>query len=463
MTDENEKRDITDFWASKVKPVHQNPAHAEPEDIDTERQLPSPRFPIGAPQPMPSVNNRNAPVLQDFGATVEEDDAADSDQVTLDDMLTALISLKGSDLHLKHGKPPMARIRGGLKSISNFPVLSSEDIDLLLREQMTDDQEYKYETSHELDFAYEIPGRSRFRVNAAQERRHARAVFRTIPTDIKSLGQLNMPDVLNEFAGLPRGLVLVTGPTGSGKSTTLAAIIDQANRTREDHIVTIEDPIEFVHKDIKCIVTQREVGVDTESFGEALKHALRQDPDIVLVGEMRDLETISTAITAAETGHLVFGTLHTQSAATSINRIIDVFPAGQQAQVQAQLASTLQAIVSQTLIPSLDGTGRVAAVEILRNTTGVRNQIRHGKVDQIASEIQTGKSIGMQTLDMHLEELVRKNKIGIDDALLKAAEPRTLEAKFGGDNGIAQIRRQQQYRASNSEIGGIGSGNISLR
>lgn len=454
---------LIDFWANKgpqgkpTPPAAQEPERSDEEPTPAAAASSSPRFPAGAPQQSSVPTNKNAPTLQNFGATVEEND--EPEEVTLDDMLGALLSLKGSDLHLKHGKAPMARIRGGMKSIANMPVLSGEDIGLLIREQMTEDQEYKFETTHELDFAYEMPGRSRFRVNASQERRHARAVFRTIPTDIKSLSQLDMPDVLNEFAGLPRGLVLVTGPTGSGKSTTLAAIIDQVNRTREDHIITIEEPIEFVHKDLKCLVTQREVGVDTQSFAEALKHALRQDPDVILVGEMRDLETIQTAITAAETGHLVFGTLHTQSAATSINRIIDVFPAIQQAQIQAQLASTLQAIVSQTLIPSMDGVGRVAAVEVLRNTPGVRNMIRQGKVDQIASELQTGKALGMQTLDMHLEELIRKNKVSVDEALRKASDPRSLEAKLGGESGLAQIRRQQQYRESSDNT----FGNISLR
>lgn len=448
---------LDDFW-SKQEPEKPAGNPASPAQ---------PRFPAADPKaaagkPAPAANGAG-PVLQDFAAGVEEGAAAEETTHALDELLGFLLDLKGSDLHLKHGKPPMVRIRGAIKMMGNQPVLTGEDIDLMLRDQMTDEQELAFETKHELDFAYEIPGRSRFRVNVHRQRRHTGAVIRVIPNEIKNLAELGMPEVLNEFAAFPRGLVLVTGPTGSGKSTTLAAIIDQANRTRSDNIITIEDPIEFVHQDRKCIVVQREIGVDTESFSEALKRALRQDPDIILVGEMRDLETIQTAITAAETGHLVFGTLHTQSAATSMSRIIDVFPPGQQAQVQAQLAATLQAIVSQTLLPTLDKKGRVAAVEILRTSTGVRSMIRNGKTDQIASELQTGKAQGMQTLDMHLEQLVRDNKIAVDDALLKAADPRTMEKNLGGESGLLQIRRNQQY-IGGSEKGAVpGSGNLSLR
>jgi twitching motility protein PilT len=276
---------------------------------------------------------------------------------------------------------------------------------------VTQSQREKFEAELELDFAFAVPGRARFRVNYYNQRDSVGAAFRLIPYEIKSLESLGIPPVVANFAGLPRGFVLVTGPTGSGKSTTLAAVVDLANRTRSDHIMTVEDPIEFLHKHKNCLINQREVGEDTWSFGNALKHVLRQDPDIILVGEMRDLETIQVALTAAETGHLVFATLHTQDAAQTIDRIIDVFPPHQQQQVRSQLAMSLQGVVCQTLAKTADGRGRVVATEVLVVTPAIRNLIREGKTHQIYSVMQAGAAHGMHTLDQHLAELVRTRRI----------------------------------------------------
>ncbi|MGL5828955.1 MAG: type IV pilus twitching motility protein PilT [Angustibacter sp.] len=280
-------------------------------------------------------------------------------------------------------------------------------------------QREKFETELELDFAYSLPGRARFRVNIYQQREALGAAFRLIPVEIKALEKLGIPPAVSNFANLPRGMVLVTGPTGSGKSTTLAGIIDLANRTRHEHIMTVEDPIEFLHRHKNCLVNQREVGEDTKSFSNALKHALRQDPDIILVGEMRDLETISVALTAAETGHLVFATLHTQDAAQTIDRVIDVFPAEQQQQVRVQLAGAIQGVVCQTLCKTRDGRGRVVATEVLVATPAVRNLIREGKTHQIYSAMQAGAKHGMHTMDQHLADLVRTNQITYEHGLEK--------------------------------------------
>jgi twitching motility protein PilT len=317
---------------------------------------------------------------------------------SIDDLLTQMTALDASDLHITPGVEPVVRIRGDLARLDGFDKLTPDATRELVYRIMTTEQQKVLETRRSVDLAYTLPGVARFRVNVYFQRASVGAAFRMIPTEIKPLEELGLPTQLADLATKPRGLVLVTGPTGSGKSTTLATLIDLINRTRSDHILTIEDPIEFLHWHRKCIVNQREIGPDATSFADALRSALRQDPDVILVGEMRDLETISTALTAAETGHLVFATLHTQSAPTTIDRIIDVFPAEQQDQVRIQLASTIQGVVTQTLLPTADGRGRVAALEILIPDDAVRNLIRQGKVEQIYSVMQTGTGRGMQTM-----------------------------------------------------------------
>jgi len=314
-----------------------------------------------------------------------------------------------SDLHLSASLPPMIRVDGELRRI-NVPPLDHKDILTLLYDIMNDKQRKDFEEFYETDFSFEIPDLARFRVNVFNHDRGAGGVFRTIPSKILSLENLGMPEVFKEFAMMPRGLVLVTGPTGSGKSTTLAAIMDYINNKKHDHILTIEDPIEFVHKSNKCLINQREVHRDTHSFSNALRSALREDPDIILVGEMRDLETIRLALTAAETGHLVFATLHTSSATKTINRIIDVFPGEEKSMVRSMLSESLQAVISQTLLPKI-GEGRVAALEIMICNAAIRNLIREDKIAQMYSSIQTGQSAGMQTLDQHLKELVANHII----------------------------------------------------
>lgn len=335
-------------------------------------------------------------------------------------VLRAMVSRGASDLHLTAGAPPMARLHGDLVPLEGFPRMTPEPLKRSLFAVLTQKQRQRFEEDLELDFALPVAGLGRFRVNLYRQRESVGAAFRVIPTEIRSLQELGMPPVLAGFATLPRGLVLVTGPTGSGKSTTLAAIIDQANKTRPDHIMTVEDPIEFLHAHQRSLVNQREVGEDTRSFATALKHVLRQDPDIILVGELRDLETISVALTAAETGHLVFATLHTQDAAQTIDRIIDVFPAEQQDQVRTQLAGALQGVVCQTLCKTSDGRGRAAATEVLIATPAVRNLVREGKTHQIYSAMQAGGSHGMHTLDQHLAELVRSGRVTYDQAVDKA-------------------------------------------
>jgi twitching motility protein PilT len=325
----------------------------------------------------------------------------------------------------------MIRVSGDLEPIPGHRALTPHQLQESIYAILTDKQKQRFEESHELDLAYELPGAARFRVNLMQQRGSVGAVLRAIPWEIKPLEALLMPPILADFANLPRGLVLVTGPTGSGKSTTLAAIIDRANRTRKGHIITIEDPIEFVHQHRQSLVSQRGVGEDTVSFAEALKHALRQDPDIMLVGEMRDLETIATALTAAETGHLVFGTLHTSSAGTTIDRIIDVFPSGQQAQIRTQLAASVQAIVCQTLCRRSDGQGRIAATEVLIATPAIRNLIREGKLQSIPSSLQTGARYGMHTLNQDLADLVSKGLITYETAREKCSDASELHQLLG--------------------------------
>ena len=345
---------------------------------------------------------------------------------SIDDLLEQMAARGASDLHVTVGTPPAIRLRGHLERIDGVEPLTPDDTQQLLYRVLNSEQQKQLEIKRQLDFAYAVPGVARFRVNVFFQREALGAAFRVIPHDIKSLEELGLPPSLHEFTAKPRGLVLVTGPTGSGKSTTLAAIVDEINRTRADHILTIEDPIEFVHKHKKCIVNQREIGPDATSFAEALKAALRQDPDVILVGEMRDLETISTALTAAETGHLVFATLHTQSAPQTIDRIIDAFSAEQQQQVRVQLAATLQGVVTQALLPTADGAGRVAALEILFPDDASRNLIRQGKVEQIYSIMQTGTQKGMQTMEQALGELVLRRIVTLDVALSRSSRPEQL-------------------------------------
>jgi twitching motility protein PilT len=325
------------------------------------------------------------------------------------ELLAFSVKNKSSDLHLSSGMPPMIRVDGDLRKI-NLPPLDSKAVHDLLYEVMTDQQRKTYEEFLEVDFSYELPGFARFRVNAFHQQRGPAGVFRTIPSKIASFEDLGLPEVLKELSNKRNGLVLVTGPTGSGKSTTLATMIDNINRSRYEHILTIEDPIEFIHNSDKCLINQREVNRDTLSFNNALRSALREDPNIILVGEMRDPETIHLALTAAETGHLVFATLHTNSAAKTINRIIDAFPAGEKEMVRSMLSESLQAVVSQALIKRIGG-GRIAATEIMICTSAVRNLIREDKIPQLYSAIQTGQNIGMRTMDMHLRELAAANLI----------------------------------------------------
>jgi twitching motility protein PilT len=329
-----------------------------------------------------------------------------------------------SDLHLSAGLPPMIRVDGDVRRI-NVPPLDHAQVHDLIYDIMNDKQRKDFEEFFETDFSFEVPGVARFRVNAFNQNRGAAAVFRTIPSKVLTMDDLGMGQIFRDVSLLPRGLVLVTGPTGSGKSTTLAAMIDYINDNRYDHILTIEDPIEFVHESKRCLVNQREVHRDTLGFSEALRSALREDPDIILVGEMRDLETIRLALTAAETGHLVFGTLHTASAAKTIDRVIDVFPAAEKAMVRSMLSESLQAVISQTLLKRRAG-GRIAAHEIMRGTSAIRNLIREDKVAQMYSAIQTGQSIGMQTMDQCLQSLFEKKLITLETAREKARQPDSI-------------------------------------
>jgi pilus retraction protein PilT len=346
---------------------------------------------------------------------------ADQDLV---DALQEVLDLDGSDLHVTVGAPPSIRVNGSLRPLDNTNRWMRDKVRAALYSLLTPAQTVEFERELELDFAYTANG-ARFRVNYYQQRGSIGGAFRLIPQEIKQLKDLGVPESVGRFAGMPRGLVLVTGPTGSGKSTTLAALIDQVNRTRADHIVTVEDPIEFLHRHQKSLVNQREVGGDTHSFAAALKHVLRQDPDVILIGELRDIETISVALTAAETGHLVFATLHTQSAAQTIDRIIDVFPAHQQSQVRSQLAATLQGVVCQTLVKRVDG-GRVVATEVLFATSAIANLIREGKTYQISSAMQAGRDQGMHSMDQHLADLVNSGIISRKSAEDKAQDTASL-------------------------------------
>lgn len=338
------------------------------------------------------------------------------------ELLAFTVKNKASDLHVSAGLPPMIRVHGDVRRI-NLPALAHKDVHGMVYDIMNDGQRKVYEEKLEIDFSFAIPGLARFRVNAFNQDRGAGAVLRTIPSKILSLEQLNTPKIFAELALKPRGLVLVTGPTGSGKSTTLAGMVNHLNENEYAHILTIEDPIEFVHDSKKCLINQREVGPHTHSFNNALRSALREDPDAILVGELRDLETIRLALSAAETGHLVFGTLHTSSAAKTIDRIIDVFPGEEKEMVRAMLSESLQAVISQTLLKTKDGSGRVAAHEIMLGTPAIRNLIREAKIAQMYSAIQTGANVGMQTLDGNLTDLVKRNIISSATARSAAKTP----------------------------------------
>jgi len=338
----------------------------------------------------------------------------------ISELLAFVVKNKASDLHLSAGLPPMIRVHGDVRRI-NLPPMEHKDVHGMIYDIMNDGQRKFYEENLECDFSFAIPGLARFRVNAFVQQRGAGAVMRTIPSTVLSLKDLGSPKIFTDIANQPRGIVLVTGPTGSGKSTTLAAMIDHINENEYGHILTVEDPIEFVHESKKCLINQREVGPHTLSFSNALRSALREDPDVVLVGELRDLETIRLALTAAETGHLVFGTLHTSSAAKTIDRVVDVFPAAEKEMVRSMLSESLRAVISQTLLKTKDGSGRVAAHEIMMGTPAIRNLIRENKIAQMYSAIQTGQQFGMQTLDQNLLDLVRRNVVATGEARNKAA------------------------------------------
>jgi twitching motility protein PilT len=346
------------------------------------------------------------------------------------DLLLETIRLDASDLHLAVGSAPVVRLTGQLKRLDYEP-LTAQDTREIVYSVLSNDQRKRLESDLQVDFSYAVPGEGRFRVNAYFQRGAIGAAFRMIPSHLRTVDELGLPSVVHDFVKKPRGFILVTGPTGSGKSTSLAAMIDEINENRHEHIMTIEDPIEFLHRHKNCLVNQRELGADAPTFGLALRAALRQDPDVILVGEMRDLETISTALTAAETGHLVFATLHTQDTPQTIDRIIDVFPPHQQQQVRIQLSVALQGIVTQQLLPTADGSGRVAACEVLAMTPAVRNLIREGKTHQIYSVLQTSSSVGMQSMDSALAQLVRQGKITRTLAEQRSIMPEELQRLLG--------------------------------
>jgi twitching motility protein PilT len=370
------------------------------------------------------------------------------------EVLRQMVELNASDVHITANFPPAIRDKGRIRPMEGFPVLTSQQTREVVYSILNDDQRKRFENLQQLDFAYSIPGVARFRVNCYFQRGSVSAAFRLVPQEVPDLDSLSVPPVLTELTRKPRGFVLVTGPTGSGKSTTLAAMLDLINREREDHILTIEDPIEFLHRHKRSIVNQREVGSDAPDFALGLRAALRQDPDVILVGEMRDLETVSTALTAAETGHLVFATLHTQSTAQTVDRIIDVFPPEQQAQVRTQLSIALQGIVTQQLLPTADGQGRVVACEVLIPTPAIRNLIREGKTHQIYAAVQTSGAVGMQTMDADLVRLVRSGTITRKLAEERASVPEELKRLVGAGGAPMQQPQEAPMSPPNYVNGG---------
>ncbi len=370
-----------------------------------------------------------------------KDQINNQSQITLPDLLKRMTELGGSDLHLTTKSPPQVRVHGELRPIDGFPVMTSEETKRLAYSVLTDQQKHRFEETLELDFSFGLKGMSRFRANLFNQKGAIGAVFRAIPYEILGFEKLGLPSVVKELCYKPRGLVLVTGPTGSGKSTTLASMVDLINSTRHEHIMTIEDPIEFLHEHKSCVVNQREVNQDTKSFSSALRTALRQDPDIVLVGEMRDLETIEMALRIAETGHLTFATLHTNSASATINRIIDVFPAGQQGQIRTQLSLVLEGILCQSLLRTQDGKGRCMAMEVLVPNSAIRNLIRDDKIHQIYSMMQTGQDkFGMQTFNQALASLVHKRKISLDQAIQRSSNVDELKDLIDRGAGTNDVR-----------------------
>lgn len=388
---------------------------------------PAPPSLVAAPAPV-AAPSANAPAVVDRTAQQQTPQAP---TMTLDRLLAWIAEVDASDLHLASDRPPYARLHGELAPISGIPPISGDALSSMLTSIMNERQRLIFQEKRDVDFSYALSATARFRVNVFQQQGTISAVMRLIPGRIRTADDLHLPHSIRRLATLPRGLVLVTGPTGSGKSTLLAALIDLANRTRRAHIVTIEDPVEFTHRPHKSVISQREVGEDTESFSSALKHVLRQDPDIILVGEMRDLETTSIALSAAETGHLVFATLHTQSAPETISRIIDMFPAGQQQQVRSQLAGTLEAVITQTLVRQHNGNGRVAAREVLFFDHGVRNLVRENKIEQLVNPMQAGRDAGMHTLDHDLARLVNKGEVSYEEAVKHAHNLSELNKKTG--------------------------------
>ena len=393
------------------------------------------------------------------GTTQEESNT----DIGIPELLEQTIARDASDLHLTTGSHPIVRVNGALTRMEEYPTLMPEVLQRMIFGILTQKQRERLEQDLELDVSYSLPGKGRFRVNVYFQRDAIGAAFRMIPFEIKSIDELQLPRQVEDFARLPRGLVLVTGPTGSGKSTTLASLVDVVNTEKELHIMTVEDPIEFLHRHKRCMVNQREVGHDTHSFSEALKHVLRQDPDVILVGEMRDLETISTALTAAETGHLVFATLHTQDAPQTIDRIIDVFPPFQQQQVRVQLASSLQGVVTQTLLPRADKRGRVPSTEVLVVTPAVRNLIREAKIHQVYTTMQAGGKFGMQTMDQNLVDLVRKGLITYETASNNCHSIEELNRMLGHTGSEATGpggSMAAQAGASSESGGGLVSGGL---
>ena len=392
-----------------------------------------------------------------LSARNQEDLVADAPPLSLHHLLKTMVERGGSDLHITTNSAPQIRVDGHLHPLEGYSPMSQSDTKTLAYSVLTDAQKHRFEENLELDFSFGIKGLARFRANNFFQRGAVGAVYRTIPVEIKSFNQLALPAVVAQISEKPRGLVLVTGPTGSGKSTTLAAMIDKINSERRGHIITVEDPIEFIHRHRNCIINQREVGADTKSFASALKYALREDPDVILIGEMRDLETIQAALTIAETGHLVFATLHTNSAAEAINRIIDVFPAHQQSQVRAQLAFVLEGIITQVLLPKVSGRGRAMAAEILVVTPAIRALIRDDKVHQIYSLMQSGKKWGMQTLNDALYQLYVTRQVSADECVRSSGDPNEFLRMIGKSPGedISGAPTERRTSTERTLVGGM--------